>query len=161
MKTTDYLLAKFLQCEPSDCDKLNSITMDVDDFFDDAEPKTIEGICETVYKKALDYLTKMYRFASQKLKENPRLYDGSVLEWDADLLKDAMDYLIPEKDLHYYIDSSDFCMELDNWDLYSSVVGTINEDYDSGYSFLYLDDAFTSEFFGGEKTPAKYDSLLL
>lgn len=161
MTTRDYILAKFLNCDVFQCSALDSIVLDVDEFFDDASPKTLNGICEAVYKEALKYLTDMYKFAANKLKDNPHLFDGSVLNWDADLLKDAVDYLNPEKDLHWGVDSTDFYMELDNWDLYWSVIDTINTDYDSGMSFKTLDHDFTREFYGGEKTPAKYDDLLV
>ena len=161
MKTSVYVLAKFLECEPYDCQALDAIKLDVDEFFDDAKDKTLNGLCETVYNKALEYLTGFYEFAQDKLKANPELYNGSILNWDQDLLMDAIEFMDPKKDLHWSVDSTHFYIELDYWDLYRSVVGTVNEDYDSKYSFKELISSYTEDFYGGEYTPNKYESLLL
>lgn len=161
MEMSTEIFAKMLNCDdPFKVSVLDSIVLDIDEFYDKAKEHTINGFCEAVFNECQGYLIDMYNFAKDKLTENPNLYAGSVLNWDADLMKDAIDYLDPLKDIHWGIDSTDFYIELDNWDLYANFIGTICEDYNSRLSFRTLDHDFTSEFYGGKETPVKYASLV-
>lgn len=158
--TSEQLYAKLLGCEVSELSCLDSIVLPVEDFYEISD-KTFTGFCEEVYRQAKNYLVELYEFAAEKLKANPKAYDGSVLKWDADLLNESIDFLDPKNDLHWGTDTNDFYLELDYFDLYWSVIGTINEDFGSDYSIKEFDRSFTKELWGGKKTPEKFESLLL
>lgn len=161
MKTNDYILAQILGCkDPFDVEKLDSIVYDPE-YFEDLDKYTMDTIGKAVWQKALNYLNEMYTFARANFRQHKAQYDGSVLEWDVDLVQDAIDFLNPEEDLHWGYTSMGYYLEIDYWELYTSVIDTVCEDYGSGKSFNELATSFTTQFYGGEKVPDKYDSILL
>jgi len=162
MSTRNDVLSKFLQCDYGDTVCLDSIVMDADEFFDQAKSKTLDGLIEEAYNQAVAYLNDLYRFAYLQIKNNPDLYLGSVLKWDSQLLMESLEFLDPTKDLHWDRNHSNAWLELDYWDLYFSVVDTINEDYNSArVSMGIFMDSFFREIEGGQGVPDRFSSLLL
>lgn len=155
-------LGNVLHCaDYRQCDRLNTILLDavqVYEYCSDNSNFTFDGVLSAVYSAALDYLTEIYRAACEGIE---RYKSGTYTDTEIPLIKEALDFINPREDLHIENDSSGVYLELDYWDLYSSVVDSIVDDLGlSKKSFGEFLSEFTYNVYGGKRVPDKFESLI-
>jgi len=160
-------VAFFLKCSPDQAMGLCDIREDISDVLERCKTMSIDGVFQLVRDDCVAEMKRGYSIAASAVLGDPELFGPKSahadLEWDPDLLVKAIRFLDPEKDIQWSLSpAGEFILELDYWELYTSVIETVCDIVKPGsWNFKDVSEGFSDNFWGGDNVPAEFGSLIL